>query len=279
VERQYPTLGNPAPGPAPSKEGTDLRVPFSRLRRFGKRRVPLHDDDEYAVRKRRMPRIALWILVGALALTVVPVLILAVVPAWTSSFMVGYQVERLTSDKALPALEHDWVGWDAIAPAAKLAVIAAEDQRFAEHFGFDFEAIGKAVQHNRDHRRKRGASTISQQVAKNLFLWSGRSWTRKAFEVGYTVLIELLWSKKRVLEMYLNCAEFGPGVYGVEAASQKYFRKPASKLTYPEAALLAAVLPNPKRLRVGAPSTYVQQRAGWILGQMYHLGPAVIDQL
>lgn len=273
MERQYPTLGNPDPGSSPSKEGSHLRPLRSRL---GWRRRP---STPAASRPRRLRRLALGLLLGVLGLTVFPVLLLAVVPAWTSSFMIGYQVDRLASDKPLPALEHDWVSWGEIAPAAKLAVIAAEDQRFAEHFGFDFEAIGKAVQHNRGHRRKRGASTISQQVAKNLFLWSGRSWTRKALEVGYTLLIEVLWSKQRVLEVYLNVAEFGPGVYGVEAASQKYFRKPASKLTYPEAALLAAVLPNPKRLRVAAPSTYVQQRAGWILRQMYRMGPGAVEQL
>jgi monofunctional biosynthetic peptidoglycan transglycosylase len=274
VQRQYPTLGGQDGGESPPPTGTELRPLRSRWR--FKRRPERTDHDPP---RRRAPRIALWLLAIVLSLTVIPVLLLAVVPAWTSSFMVGYQVDRLTSDKPLPALEHDWVSWEQIAPAAKLAVIAAEDQRFAEHFGFDFEAIGKAAQHNRNHRRKRGASTISQQVAKNLFLWSGRSWTRKAFEVGYTLLIESLWSKQRVLEVYLNVVEFGPGVYGVEAASQKYFRKPAAKLTYPEAALLAAVLPNPKRMRVAAPSTYVQQRASWILRQMYQLGPASIEQL
>jgi monofunctional biosynthetic peptidoglycan transglycosylase len=279
VERQYPTLGGPDDGARPAASDAELRPLRSRLGLRPRRRPSLNDNDDMPHRRRTPRRIALWILLGVLAITVLPVLVLAVVPAWTSSFMVGYQIERLTSEKKLPPLEHDWVSWEEIAPAAKLAVIAAEDQRFAEHFGFDLEAIGKAVQHNRNHRRKRGASTISQQVAKNLFLWSGRSWTRKAFEVGFTLLIETLWSKQRVLEMYLNVAEFGPGVYGVEAASLKYFRKPASKLTYPEAALLAAVLPNPKRLRVEAPSTYVQQRAGWILGQMYHLGPAVVNQL
>ena len=275
MQRQYPTLGGPDGGESPPSAGTDLRPLRSRWR-FKRRSERTDDGDEPS---RRAPRIALWLLAIVLGLTVVPVLLLAVVPAWTSSFMIGYQVDRLTADKPLPALEHDWVSWEEIAPAAKLAVIAAEDQRFAEHFGFDFEAIGKAAQHNRNHRRKRGASTISQQVAKNLFLWSGRSWTRKAFEAGYTLLIESLWSKQRVLEVYLNVVEFGPGVYGVEAASQKYFRKPAAKLTYPEAALLAAVLPNPKRMRVAAPSTYVQQRAGWILRQMYQLGPASIEQL
>jgi monofunctional glycosyltransferase len=274
VQRQYPTLGDPNDGAAPASAGTELRALRSRLG-FGRRRPSTSPD----VKRRRAPRIALALLLVVLGVTILPVLVLAVVPAWTSAFMIGYQVDRLTADKPLPPLEHDWVGWKQIAPAAKLAVIAAEDQRFAEHFGFDFEAIGKAVKHNRSHRRKRGASTISQQVAKNLFLWSGRSWTRKAFEVGYTLLIETLWSKQRVLEVYLNVAEFGPGVYGVEAASRKYFRKPASRLTYHEAALLAAVLPNPKRLRVAAPSTYVQQRAGWILGQMHRLGPATLERL
>ncbi len=230
-------------------------------------------------RRLRPRRVLLWLGIGLLALTVLPVLALSVLPAWTTSFMIGYQVDRLFSGGDLPPLEHDWVGSDEIAPAVKLAVIASEDQRFPEHFGFDIEAIDKAVEHNRNHRRKRGASTISQQVAKNLFLWSGRSWLRKGFEVGYTLLIETLWSKRRVLAMYLNSAEFGTGVYGVEAASLKYFHKPASRLTYPEAALLAAVLPNPKRLKVSAPSTYVQQRASWILGQMNHLGVATVDQL
>lgn len=278
MQRQYPTLGDPhdADATRPSADSA-LRPLRSRLRMMGRRRARSGDDD--APRRRRLPRFGLWLLAALLGVTVVPVLLLAVVPAWTSSFMIGYQIDRLTADKPLPALAHDWVSWDQIAPAAKIAVIAAEDQRFAEHFGFDLEAIEKAVQHNRNHRRKRGASTISQQVAKNLFLWSGRSWTRKALEVGYTLLIESLWSKQRVLEVYLNVAEFGPGVYGVEAASQKFFRKPAAKLTYPEAALLAAVLPNPKRMRVSAPSTYVQQRASWILGQMYHLGPSVVDKL
>lgn len=230
-------------------------------------------------RRLRPRRLLLWAALGLLGLTLLPVLLLSVVPAWTSSFMIGYQFERLTSEHRPPPLRHDWVSWEQIAPAAKLAVIAAEDQRFAEHFGFDLDAIGEAVRHNRSHRRKRGASTISQQVAKNLFLWSGRSWLRKGLEVGYTLLIETLWSKRRVLEVYLNVAEFGQGVYGVEAAAQQYFRKPAARLTYHEAALLAAVLPNPRRLRVGAPSTYVQRRASWILGQMNRLGVASVEQL
>lgn len=232
-----------------------------------------------APRGRRLRRILLGLLIGVFALTLLPVLLLRVVPAWTSSFMIHYQIERLGSAKKMPALQHDWVSWEQIAPAAKLAVIAAEDQKFPDHLGFDVEAIGKAVKHNQKSRRKRGASTITQQLAKNLFLWPQRSWLRKGLEVGYTVLIELLWPKQRILEVYLNVAEFGQGVYGVEAASQKFFGKPAARLSYHEAALLAAVLPNPKRLRVAAPSAYVQNRAAWIHGQMNHLGTPLLDQL
>lgn len=242
---------------------------------------PPHPESDSMPSKRawRPRRWLLWLVLALLGVTVLPVMILSVVPAWTSSFMVGYQVDRVFSEQKLPPLRHDWVNWDEIAPAAKLAVIAAEDQRFADHFGFDVQAIGKALQHNRTHRRKRGASTITQQTAKNLFLWSGRSWVRKGLEVGYTLLIEGLWSKQRVLEVYLNVAEFGTGVYGVEAAAQHYFRKSAAKLTYHEAALLAAVLPNPKRLKVAAPSGYVQHRAAWIRGQMNQLGTATLDAL
>ncbi|MGQ0619563.1 MAG: monofunctional biosynthetic peptidoglycan transglycosylase [Panacagrimonas sp.] len=230
--------------------------------------------------KRHWRRHTLLALVAVfLGMTIVPVGLLSFVPAWTSSFMIRYQLDRLTSERKLPALEHDWVSWDEIAPAAKLAVIAAEDQKFPEHFGFDLEAIDKARKHNRTSRRKRGASTLTQQLAKNLFLWPERSWVRKGFEVGYTLLIETLWSKQRVLEVYLNVAEFGEGVYGVEAAAEKFFGKPASKLGYHEAALLAAVLPNPKRYRVAAPSAYVQSRADWIRGQMNHLGVESLKQL
>lgn len=245
-------------------------------------RVEPPEPETRSMPSKRAWRPRRWLLIALLALlgvTVLPVLILSVVPAWTSTFMLGYQIDRLSSEQNLPPLRHDWVSWDQIAPAAKLAVIAAEDQRFAEHFGFDFAAIGKAVQHNRTHRRKRGASTITQQTAKNLFLWSGRSWLRKSLELGYTLLIEISWSKQRVLEVYLNVAEFGTGVYGVEAASQLYFRKHAAQLTHHEAALLAAVLPNPKRLKVAAPSAYVQHRAAWIRGQMNRLGLATVDRL
>jgi monofunctional biosynthetic peptidoglycan transglycosylase len=167
--------------------------------------------------------------------------------------------------------QHDWVPWEEISRHAALAVIAAEDQKFLEHDGFDFEAIDKALTDARRGRRLRGASTISQQVAKNLFLWPGQSWPRKGLEAWFTLCIETLWPKQRILEVYLNSAEFGRGVWGVEAASRRYFRKPAASLNRPEAALLAAVLPSPKRFRVANPSPYLRQRQDWILWQMNRL--------
>jgi monofunctional biosynthetic peptidoglycan transglycosylase len=170
------------------------------------------------------------------------------------------------------AVEYRWVGFDEIAPAMGAAAIAAEDQNFPTHSGFDWKAIEGAMAKNKDNVPSRGASTLSQQTAKNLFLWSGRRWVRKGLEAYFTVLIETLWPKRRILEMYLNLAEFGDGVYGVEAASQRYFRKPAARLSAEEAALLAAVLPSPRRFRVDAPSPYVRERQQWILAQMGQLG-------
>ena len=153
-----------------------------------------------------------------------------------------------------------------------VAVIAAEDQNFEDHFGFDWEAIEKAIAHNEHSRKKRGASTVSQQTAKNLFLWESRSWARKGFEVYFTLLLEACWSKRRILEVYLNIVEFGDGVYGVEAASRKFFGRSAAALTSGQAALLAAVLPSPRRYRADAPSPYLRGRQEWILRQMRQLG-------
>lgn len=167
---------------------------------------------------------------------------------------------------------HQWVALAAISPQAGLAVIAAEDQRFGDHAGFDFEAIRKALQHNAAGGRVRGASTISQQTAKNLFLWSGRSYVRKGLEAYFTVLIELLWPKQRILEVYLNVAQFGDNVYGVQAAAQAFFSKDAAGLTRREAATLAAVLPNPRRFRADRPSPYIERRATQIEAQMRALG-------
>ncbi len=167
---------------------------------------------------------------------------------------------------------HTWVALDDMAPSMGVAVIAAEDQNFADHFGFDWQAIEKAYAHNEKSKRKRGASTVSQQTAKNLLCWESRSWLRKGAEAYFTMLIELGWSKRRILEVYLNIVEFGDGVYGVEAASTTFFHKPSRNLRPSEAALLAAVLPNPHKYRVEAPSPYVRGRQMWILRQMGQLG-------
>jgi monofunctional biosynthetic peptidoglycan transglycosylase len=150
---------------------------------------------------------------------------------------------------------------EAISPALWQTVIGSEDSRFCSEFGFDFQAVDKAIKDHEDGERLRGASTISQQTAKNAFLWPGRNFVRKGIEAYFTVLIETLWSKRRIMEVYLNTIEFGPGVFGAEAASERFFHKPARNLTPHEAALLAAVLPNPKRMHANAPSTYVLWRA------------------
>ncbi len=207
------------------------------------------------------------------------VLILRFVPVPFSTLMVQRRIQSWFDPKPYRS-RHDWVPLEDIAPSMGVAVIAAEDQNFPEHSGFDWKAIEKAIAHNERSRRKRGASTVSQQTAKNLFLWETRSWVRKGVEVYFTVLIELLWSKERILEVYLNIVEFGDGVFGVEAASQAYFRKPAKRLRPSEAALLAAVLPNPHRYKVAAPSGYVLGRQAWILGQMRAMGgPELLKSL
>ncbi len=165
-----------------------------------------------------------------------------------------------------------WVPIEQISPNIQRAVLKAEDYRFYDHQGFDFEAIEKAMKYNKTHKRKKGASTISQQTAKNVFLWPNRDWVRKGLEAYFTVLIEAIWSKERIMEVYLNVIEFGPGVYGVEAAAQRYFHRPAAKLTPSQAALMAAVLPNPKRFRVDRPSSYVLARQRHIL---YRVSPNI----
>jgi len=169
---------------------------------------------------------------------------------------------------------YQWVALEKISPQAALAVIASEDQRFPFHAGFDFESIREAVRHNARGGKIRGASTLTQQVAKNLFLWKGRGWVRKGLEAGITGLIELLWPKERILEVYLNIAEFGRGTYGVQAAAQRFYGKDAARLTRREAATLAAVLPAPKQWRVDSPSPRVQRRRDAIMKQMRLLGGA-----
>lgn len=220
----------------------------------------------------RVARAAGLALVAAVAASVLMVLALRWVPVPVTAFMLADRVAALASGEKGYDFAHDWVAWESITPHAAMAVIAAEDQKFATHRGFDLESIDQALEEAKRGRRLRGASTITQQVAKNLFLWKGQSWVRKGLEAWFTVLIEALWPKRRILEVYLNSAEFGRGTWGVEAAGRRFFGKPAAKLTRAECALLAAVLPSPRRFRVDAPSNYVRQRQGWILGQMAALG-------
>ncbi len=168
-------------------------------------------------------------------------------------------------------LHRDYIGMKNISPYAKLAVICSEDQLFPDHDGFDFKSIEKAMKHNQKSKSLHGASTISQQVAKNVFLWQGRSWIRKAMEIYFTFMIEWIWGKKRILEMYLNVSEMGKGVYGIEAAAHYYFSKPAKNLSRQEAAEIAACLPNPKLFTIKPLSKHVAGRYPWILVQMSHL--------
>jgi monofunctional biosynthetic peptidoglycan transglycosylase len=179
-----------------------------------------------------------------------------------SNWMAGYGLKR------------DYVDIDDMSPNVRLALIASEDQLFPDHNGFDMTSIKEAwSERNKKHKRIRGASTISQQVAKNVFLWQGRSWVRKGLEAYTTFMIELIWGKKRILEMYLNVSEMGKGIFGVEAASRFYFNKSAKKLNRTEAAMIVACLPNPKRIRVKPPSAYVNERAQQIILQMSYLEP------
>lgn len=210
-------------------------------------------------------------LLGCLGTSFLLVLLLRFVPVYVPSVMVERQIQSWFEPGPYVS-HHAWVPLERISPSMGVAVIAAEDQNFADHFGFDWAAIEKAMAHNERSRKKRGASTVSQQTAKNVFLWESRSWLRKGVEAYFTLLIELTWSKRRILEVYLNSVEFGDGIFGVEAASKAYFRKPARRLTGGEAALLAAVLPNPHRFKVNAPTAYIRGRQSWILRQMRQLG-------
>ena len=190
----------------------------------------------------------------------------------TSAFMAWHWIDGRLAGRQPPLVFHEWADWSAMAPEMALAVVAAEDQRFPEHHGFDLVEIRKAWQRHRDGGRLRGASTLSQQTAKNLYLWPGRDWLRKGLEAWLTALIEALWPKQRILEIYLNIAQFGPDTYGVGSASWRFFDRPPIALEPAQAALLAAVLPNPDLYRVDAPSTRVRQRAAWIQRQMRQLG-------
>ena len=224
---------------------------------------------------RRCGRLALV----ALALPILVVLALRWLDPPTSAFILARQWEQLRGGRAA-AVHHRWVDFDRISPHLAVAVIAAEDQRFPDHFGFDFQSIGRALEHNARGRTVRGASTISQQTAKNLFLWSGRSYLRKGLEAGLTLGLEMLWPKRRILEVYLNLAEFGDGVFGARAAAERIFHTGPDRLSRQQAALLASVLPDPGGLDAGHPSVHVQQKARWVRAQMEQLGGArLLDRL
>ena len=229
---------------------------------------------------RRLALGILGILLFCIVASVAAVALLRWVNPPNSAFMAQTQVAAWAKHDRSYVFRHRWVDLNQISPNLPLAVVASEDQKFPEHWGFDVEAIEKAYEMNQHSHRVHGASTISQQVAKNLFLWSGRSYFRKGLEAYFTVLIEACWPKRRILEIYLNIAEFGYGVYGAEAAAQRFFHIPAAKLSRSDSAVLAVVLPNPQRLIAAAPSAYVQQRRDWILGQMQALGgPEMLDEI
>jgi monofunctional biosynthetic peptidoglycan transglycosylase len=236
-------------------------------------------------RRRRGPayrvlRGVLLVVLAWFATVAASVVVLRWVDPPTSAFMVRDRVLAVARRERGYEFRYEWRDWDRISPHAGVAVIAAEDQAFRDHYGFDFKQIDRALSDRERGRRVRGASTITQQVAKNLYLWPGQSWLRKGLEAYITLLIEACWSKQRILEVYLNIAEFGRGTWGIEAASQRYFHRSAAELSRAQAALLAAVLPNPSRMRVDAPSAYVRKRQQWIQRQMAAMGgPAVLERL
>ena len=221
---------------------------------------------------RRWLRRLAWLLAAFVDATWLPVLILRFVPPVASAYMLERGVSQMWQGNHRFALHYEWVPWKRIAPVGPLAMVASEDQTFPFNHGFDIPSIRSAIDEAEAGGRLRGASTITQQTARNLFLWSGGGFFRKGLEAYFSVLIDITWPKRRVLEVYANIAELGDGIYGVEAASQAYFHEPASRLTAHQAALLAAVLPNPRGWHADRPSPYIQRRAAWIEQQMRQLG-------
>lgn len=221
---------------------------------------------------RRLLRLVVLAALTWIALTWLCVLALRFVPPPTSAFMFERRVSAMLHGERDFALKYQWVPLARVSSELPIALVAGEDQKFPTHHGFDLQAIADALDEADEGERLRGASTISQQTAKNLFLWGGRSFVRKGLEAYFTVLLELTWPKQRILEVYLNIAEFGDGVYGAQAAAQQFFRKNAAQLTAHEAALLASVLPNPMKLHADRPSPYVQRHSEWIERQVHQLG-------
>jgi len=219
----------------------------------------------------RVLKILLRIVIILLILSIAFTILFRWVPVPVTPLMIIRCIQQKSSGEDL-RLKHDWVSLEEISPKLQLAVVCSEDQNYLSHYGFDWAAIEKAMKNNEEGRKLRGASTISQQTAKNVFLWPGRSYIRKGFEVYFTLLIELFWSKERIMEVYLNSIEMGRGVYGAEAAARFWFKKSAAKLSRDESAALAAILPNPLRYSANPPGPYIVKRKAWIARQMSYWG-------
>ena len=252
-----------------SSDGFELPSLFSE-RRPKKRRKQRKKSRQKT--RRPLLRFVIYAITLFVVISVLPILLLRWVDPPTSSFMLQRHWQAYANDNTDFALHYQWTDWRQISPELKIAVVAAEDQQFPSHIGFDFMSIWDAVKARQSGKSSRGASTISQQVIKNLFLWPEPSWFRKGIEAYLTLVLETLWPKQRVLEVYLNIAQWGDNQYGAQAAAERYFAKNAGELNRSEAALLAAVLPNPTIYRVDNPSNYIRKRQRWIAGQIKGLG-------
>ena len=224
-------------------------------------------------------KIIIWIVVVFFASTILSVVALRWLPVYFTPLMFIRCYQQVKADKPM-TLHHRWVSFDEISPSLPLAVMASEDAHFLDHHGFDYKAIENAAMRNMKHPKKRklGASTISQQTAKNVFLWPGRSWVRKGFEVYFTVLIEYIWGKQRIMEVYLNSIEMGDGIYGADSVAEWHFHTRASQLTKEQCALIAATLPNPLRYSSANPSKYMRKRQKRILHEMKFVKPLPAQQ-
>ncbi len=242
--------------------------------------APLRGDTSNSIRPARQRaslgrRLFKWfflIVLAWIAITWLVVLIFRFVPPPSSAFMIERRIAATVGGEKNFSIKYRWTPWSTISPELPIALIASEDQKFPVHHGFDVQAIQDAMDEADEGQRLRGASTISQQTAKNLFLWGGRNFVRKGLEAYFTVLLEVTWPKRRILEMYMNIAEFGDGIYGADAASRDFFHKAPSQLDAHEAALLASALPNPRKLHPDRPSAYVERHAEWVERQVRQLG-------
>lgn len=221
---------------------------------------------------KRIRKVIRWMVVAFFGSTILSVVALRFVPVWFTPLMFIRVAQQVAEGREVK-LQHRWVSIDKMSPDLPVAVMASEDGRFLEHHGFDFKAIEHAAKENmkKDRKRKLGASTISQQTAKNVFLWPGRTWVRKGLEAYFTMLIELLWSKERIMEVYLNSIEMGEGIYGAEAVAEEHFGCSAAELTRSQCALIAATLPNPRKYNSADPSQYMKKRQRRILREMKYV--------